>query len=165
MRSLDSELIANLSRFILSRGKNFVVWHNANAIHHDTFLNSHKSQELNKAVDTSEETFSEMIIRKIRENGIKNSDCYKKAHIDRRLFSKIISDPFYTPQKTTAISFALSLELSLLEFEDMLRKAGFALSNTYPFDLIIKYLILNNIYDINFINEILFHYEQSPLGY
>ena len=121
-------------------------------------------KELQKMVQQADAGFSETLLKLIDQSGEKDSDVYKRANVDRKLFSKIRNNPQYKPSKPTAVAFAIALELNLEETRDFIGRAGYALSRSNKFDIIIEYFITHGRYDIYEINLMLFEFDQSLLG-
>lgn len=111
-----------------------------------------------------DESYVDMLFRKIDERGMTDADCYKKAQINKANFNKIKNVSGYRAKKTTLIALGLALELSEDELKELLEKAGYALSCSSEADLIIKFCLEHGIYDIDDINGILFEFDQELLG-
>ena len=119
---------------------------------------------LDEALAHLDAGFSETLLKLIDRSGKKDAAVYRKANVDRKLFSKIRNNPDYKPSKPTAVAFAIAMELSLPETRDLIARAGYALSPSSKFDVIIEYFITQRDYDIFKINEALFAFDQSLLG-
>ena len=107
-----------------------------------------------------EESFSHMVLRKIDEKGMTDPECYKKANLDRKLFSKIRSHADYQPSRATALALGIALELPLSELQELLGKAGYTLSHARKGDLIVEYFVKKGIYDIYQVNQVLFDFDE-----
>lgn len=121
-------------------------------------------QDLETRLKQMDEAFSTALLKLIDEKGLSDAECYKRANVDRRLFSKIRSNEDYHANKATVLAFAIALELNLEETEALLEKAGYTLSNSKKFDVIVKFFITEGIYNVGVINEALYEHDQPILG-
>lgn len=109
------------------------------------------------------ETFPKYLLRYIAERGLNQVDVYKRAHLDRRVFSKLRNEENYMPSERTIWAIALAMELTLDEAQALLHEAGYTLSDRLQDDVIMKFFFENRIYDIFLVNEVLDHYGLKPL--
>lgn len=123
-----------------------------------------RDNALEEALKKKADGFAAHLFALIDAKGLDDVTCYKRANIDRKTFSKIRCGTYLTPSKQTALALALALHLDLEETEELLRSAGLALSPAREFDIIIRHCIINEIFDIHEINEVLYRYDQPLLG-
>ena len=121
------------------------------------YLAGHNPKHLNNVLENSlRKTFSRELSWYIENKGLRNSDVYNAANIDRRLFSKILLDPAYKPSKNTALALCLALKLNFDEAADLLSRAGYALSHSNKRDVIVEYFLKEKFYKLDIINEVLY---------
>ena len=123
-----------------------------------------KPRDLDDYLRRIDAGFSETLLKLIDRTGEKDSTIYKRANVDRKLFSKIRSNPEYRPSKSTALAFALALELDLEETNDLIGRAGYVLSRSSMADTVVECFIENRIYDIDRLNEVLYSLDLPLLG-
>ena len=123
-----------------------------------------QKRSLDDVVKNVSETWSVSLLRLIDEKGYTDVEVYKRANVDRKLFSKIRTNKDYKPRKNTAVAFALALKLNVDETKDFIGRAGYAFSPSDKFDLIVQYFIDNEVYDMMTINLALFEHGQPQLG-
>lgn len=121
-------------------------------------------KDIEKEFDFIDEGFVNTLLKYIDESGMTDAECYNKAQINRSHFWKMKNDPNYHIRKNAVISLILALELDMDQANELLMKAGYALSNSSKMDLIIKYCIDHKIYDLIDVNQILFEFDQELLG-
>lgn len=122
------------------------------------------SDDWGQLINDLDAGFSETLLQLIDRTGKKDSEIYKKANVDRKLFSKIRNNMDYRPSKTTALAFAFALELDVDETKDFISRAGFALSHSSKFDVIVEYFLVNGNYNVIELNEVLFAFDQPLIG-
>lgn len=121
-------------------------------------------EEIDPLLSQIDDSFAKCLWKYVQDKGFSDVEVYKRANLDRRLFSKIRNDKTYKPSKNTAMALVIGLELNMEEADDFLKQAGFALANCNKEDVIIKYFIEHQKYDIFLINEVLEHYYLPILG-
>ena len=127
--------------------------------------NSAAEKSLHEYMETKEKSFGWKLFELIDKSGMTDVECYKKANVDRKTFSKIKNNPdTYKPSKQTAVAFAIALRLNLDETQELLATAGLTLSKSFVFDKIIRYFIQKGNYNVYEINEALFEFDQVLLG-
>lgn len=122
------------------------------------------ARKLEDVLKETEETFQQHLFRLISEKGVKNAEVYKKANLDKRLFAKIKADVNYSPKKNTALALCIALELNLDETIDLISRAGYTLSHSSKFDLVIEYFIEKEVYDVYLIDEALYDHNLPMLS-
>lgn len=123
-----------------------------------------KKPSLDEVVKNLGESFQQRLLRMIDERGLTDPEVYNRANVDRKLFSKIRNNPGYRPSKSTAVAFAFALGLDLEQTRDLLARAGYALSHSSKFDVIVEYFLLRREYDLFRVNEVLFSFDQPLIG-
>ena len=164
---LSEQLTGHIDEFIDEHNVNLIRQHEYNSHHSRLNLNrriSDRTRTLDDVLNNVGDNFQQRLFKLIDASGMNDVEVYKKANIDRKLFSNIRCKENYKPKKKTAIALAIALKLDMSTMLDLLSRAEIAFSPSNKFDLIIKYFVINGIYDIFEINAALFKYGQPILG-
>lgn len=127
-------------------------------------MQASKAMSLEDMLKQTDAGFAETLLDLIDKTGKKDSEIYGRANVSRQHFSKIRNNPNYKPTKPTAVAFAIALELDLEKTKDLIGRAGYALTNSSKFDVIIRFFIESGNYNIMDINTALFEFDQTLLG-
>lgn len=129
-----------------------------------SYSGNYHAEKIEKIIEQREKNFSEYLLEFIREKNMSEVEVYKKAHLNRRIFSKLRNEENYKPSKKTILAISFGMELKLSEVEELLKHGGYALSLDDKFDLIMRYFFENQIYDLFLVNEVLDYYEFKPIS-
>lgn len=158
--SISSERVGKL----VCGAEQYIIAHTPKPILNDVRFSLRECYSAEEDIGQIYNSFVKCLSDRIAEKHLRDSEVYKAAGIDRRLFSKIMSDFNYKPSKDTCVAFAMSLKLNVEETNDLLEKAGYILSHSIRRDLIIEYLITSGEYDIETTNDVLVQMGEKPLG-
>jgi len=148
---LDMEFVVCKSADPLLESEKYIV-EEIQQIELEDFIETHRKP-----------TFNRVLFRFIDQSGARDSDIYKKAGIDRKHFSKIRTNPTYRPRKNTVIALSLALELDFEDTDELLDAAGYSLSDSETYDLVIRFCLEKEIYDLNSVNQALDYFSLKPL--
>jgi len=109
------------------------------------------------------ETFSAMLERMRKEKEMTAAQLYNGAWIKKQLYSKIMGERNYHPSKNTVIAFGMSLRLNREGMDELLKSAGYMLSNSSIADLVILFSLDQGLHDLHDINALLLSMDQKVL--
>ncbi len=119
---------------------------------------SSHAMSLEELIERVGKSFHEILFEKIIQSNMTDVEVYKRANIDRKLFSKIRNNPAYHPRKSTVLALSISMKLDLSETEELLTSAGYAFSPGSKSDVIVRYFIERGVHDIHTINIALYEH-------